>query len=248
MNKSEVRFSPHTHRCTLINCGCYLAEWIKNINGTAWRAFSPPLDARLYHTDSPRLADTVGSCSMLPREKQGVVDSELKVLTFFPGISEAYIPLCVPQVYGTTNVRVADLSIIPMHIAAHTQGVCPRIPGPPLTHVRRFYVAAAAYVIGEKGMPCFSAGCLSRLTSLSRRYCYRQVPSLKPFANRRMCGDCILCISTVSISFQSAQDYHSASVNKRVRPHIPQRYLRNSIDENPGSPRCPSRKKYSNLK
>ncbi|EJT96829.1 alcohol oxidase, partial [Dacryopinax primogenitus] len=45
---------------------------------------------------------TVGSCSMLPREKGGVVDSRLKV-------------------YGTENVRVVDLSIVPLHIAAHTQ-------------------------------------------------------------------------------------------------------------------------------
>ena len=29
--------------------------------------------------------------------------------------------LCCPQVYGTANVRVADLSIIPMAVAAHTQ-------------------------------------------------------------------------------------------------------------------------------
>ncbi|KAF8958575.1 GMC oxidoreductase [Flammula alnicola] len=54
---------------------------------------------------------TVGSCSMLPRDKQGVVDPTLKV-------------------YGTTNLRVVDLSIVPLHIAAHTQ--------------------ATAYVIGEK--------------------------------------------------------------------------------------------------
>ncbi|KDR78169.1 hypothetical protein GALMADRAFT_1304439 [Galerina marginata CBS 339.88] len=54
---------------------------------------------------------TVGSCSMLPRIQGGVVDPKLKV-------------------YGTTNVRVADISIVPLHIAAHTQ--------------------ATAYVIGEK--------------------------------------------------------------------------------------------------
>ncbi|KDQ20130.1 hypothetical protein BOTBODRAFT_27544 [Botryobasidium botryosum FD-172 SS1] len=45
---------------------------------------------------------TAGTCSMLPRDKGGVVDSRLKV-------------------YGTTNVRVVDLSVIPLHIMAHTQ-------------------------------------------------------------------------------------------------------------------------------
>ncbi|KAH9934323.1 GMC oxidoreductase [Fomitopsis serialis] len=53
----------------------------------------------------------LGSCSMLPRDKNGVVDSTLKV-------------------YGTKNVRVADLSVIPMEISAHTQ--------------------SAAYYVGEK--------------------------------------------------------------------------------------------------
>ncbi|KIM67333.1 GMC oxidoreductase [Scleroderma citrinum Foug A] len=43
----------------------------------------------------------VGTLSMLPKEKGGVVDTELKV-------------------YGTSNIRVADLSIVPLHIAAHT--------------------------------------------------------------------------------------------------------------------------------
>ena len=42
---------------------------------------------------------------MLPQDKGGVVDPTLKV-------------------YGTTNIRVVDLSIIPVHIAAHTQGKC----------------------------------------------------------------------------------------------------------------------------
>lgn len=49
---------------------------------------------------------------MLPRDKQGVVDPNLLV-------------------YGTKNVRIVDISIIPLHIAAHTQ--------------------ATAYAIGEKG-------------------------------------------------------------------------------------------------
>ncbi|PBK65779.1 alcohol oxidase [Armillaria solidipes] len=47
---------------------------------------------------------TVGTASMLPRNKGGVVDSRLKV-------------------YGTTNIRVVDLSIAPMHVSAHTQSL-----------------------------------------------------------------------------------------------------------------------------
>ncbi|KAK7029895.1 GMC oxidoreductase [Favolaschia claudopus] len=57
------------------------------------------------------IRDTVGSCSMLPKEKGGVVDPQLKV-------------------YGTNNLRVVDISIIPIHLATHTH--------------------ATAYVIAEK--------------------------------------------------------------------------------------------------
>jgi len=43
---------------------------------------------------------SAGSCSMLPREDGGVVDNKLKV-------------------FGTANIRVIDISIIPLHITAH---------------------------------------------------------------------------------------------------------------------------------
>lgn len=48
-------------------------------------------------------SDTVGTLSMLPREKNGVVDGSLRV-------------------YGTKNIRVVDLSVVPLQISAHTQG------------------------------------------------------------------------------------------------------------------------------
>jgi choline dehydrogenase-like flavoprotein len=44
----------------------------------------------------------IGTASMLPQNQGGVVDPSLKV-------------------YGTSNVRVVDASIIPLHIAAHVQ-------------------------------------------------------------------------------------------------------------------------------
>lgn len=49
------------------------------------------------------VADTLGTLSMLPREHNGVVNPRLLV-------------------YGTKNIRVADLSIVPLQLAAHTQG------------------------------------------------------------------------------------------------------------------------------
>ncbi|KZS98842.1 GMC oxidoreductase [Sistotremastrum niveocremeum HHB9708] len=58
-----------------------LADWVKSSIGST------------YHT--------LGTLSMLPKEKNGVVDPTLKV-------------------YGTKNIRVVDLSIVPLHIAAHT--------------------------------------------------------------------------------------------------------------------------------
>lgn len=45
---------------------------------------------------------------MLPKDKGGVVDHTLKV-------------------YGTTNLRVVDLSVVPLHVGTHTQCKIPRI-------------------------------------------------------------------------------------------------------------------------
>jgi len=59
-----------------------IQDWVTAMFGTTWH--------------------TCGSCSMLPRDKGGVVDPELKV-------------------YGTNNLRVVDLSIIPLHFASHSQ-------------------------------------------------------------------------------------------------------------------------------
>ncbi|KAH9899627.1 hypothetical protein C8Q73DRAFT_680554 [Cubamyces lactineus] len=47
---------------------------------------------------------TASSCSMLPQENGGVVDPQLKV-------------------YGTEKLRVVDLSVVPLHFAAHTQAM-----------------------------------------------------------------------------------------------------------------------------
>lgn len=61
-----------------------ISEWLRdNVRST-------------YHTTS--------SCSMLPKEDGGVVDSRLKV-------------------YGTTNIRVVDLSVVPVQIGSHTQAM-----------------------------------------------------------------------------------------------------------------------------
>lgn len=58
------------------------AEWIKSTFGTTWH--------------------TAGGCAMLPREKGGVVDTNLKI-------------------HGTTNLRVVDLSVVPLHFSSPPQ-------------------------------------------------------------------------------------------------------------------------------
>ncbi|KAK3716466.1 hypothetical protein LTR37_006362 [Vermiconidia calcicola] len=59
-----------------------------------WEAYVRNNTNTFYHP--------VGTCAMLPREDGGVVDSSL-------------------MVYGTTNLRVVDASVIPVLLAAHPQ-------------------------------------------------------------------------------------------------------------------------------
>lgn len=96
------------------------------------------------------LSDTVGSLSMLPLEDDGVVDHNLKVLLPLTTSSSPCETLC-RQVYKTTNIRVADLSIIPLHIGAHTQGLSMLCTF--LVHLcnRCDPSLAAAYAIAEQG-------------------------------------------------------------------------------------------------
>jgi hypothetical protein len=77
---------------------------------------------------------------MLPRDKGGVVDPRLKVRNYLRSYpcpftySRAIIR--GRQVYGTHNLRVVDLSILPLHIGAPTQS----------TSLPCFHVCACANV------------------------------------------------------------------------------------------------------
>ncbi len=60
---------------------------------------------------------------MLPKDDGGVVDRNLKVrVTEFNAMTDQYCCLYAPKVYGSTNIRVADLSIVPLHIGGHPVG------------------------------------------------------------------------------------------------------------------------------
>lgn len=58
-----------------------LEKWLRDNVGTTWHA--------------------LGTCKMLPREQNGVVDASLSV-------------------YGVKGLKVADLSIVPRNVAANT--------------------------------------------------------------------------------------------------------------------------------
>ncbi|KAG1883620.1 alcohol oxidase [Suillus subluteus] len=62
-----------------------------------------------------------GTASMLPRSANGVVDNELKVKVNLEHDCLRDELTDFVQVYGTTNLRVADASIFPIHLGTHPQ-------------------------------------------------------------------------------------------------------------------------------
>lgn len=106
-------------------------NFIKRTMGTTFREWPRHvLASRIERLASPR-SDTSSTASMLPRKWNGVVDPELRV-------------------YGTRNLRVAELSIIPLHVAAHTQCASAQ-PWFGMNDVLTVRFAALAYAIGEQG-------------------------------------------------------------------------------------------------
>ncbi|KAI0072987.1 alcohol oxidase [Panus rudis PR-1116 ss-1] len=87
-----------------VNTDAEIAQWAKRYSSTT------------YHT--------AGTCSMLPEDKDGVVDPELKVRLTSPAKDSCHHLQCNPdviQVYGTDNLRIVDMSILPLQFAAHPQ-------------------------------------------------------------------------------------------------------------------------------
>lgn len=93
--------------------------WIKAHLLTTFRMSSDLREDCCAHMYS----DTVGSCSMLPKDKGGVVDPSLKVCRH---PIHHHTLLTTPQVYGTTNLRVADISVVPLHFGSHS--LCMPLP------------------------------------------------------------------------------------------------------------------------
>jgi choline dehydrogenase-like flavoprotein len=86
------------------------AEWVKGDVRTEYHpVVSAPFNPLLIRAVKPSAdddpgGDTQGTASMLPRSQNGVVDPNLLV-------------------YGTSNVRLVDLSVLPLHLSTHPQSV-----------------------------------------------------------------------------------------------------------------------------
>ncbi|KAF7345021.1 GMC oxidoreductase [Mycena venus] len=77
LKSSVIREVDPGPNCKNTDGSGFETDYIKNTHGTSWRK---SLLSRSGRNILKLLLDTIGSCSMLPREKQGVVDPELKVI------------------------------------------------------------------------------------------------------------------------------------------------------------------------
>src|SRR5262245_51311540 len=89
----------------------FYTEYIKNNLSTTWRKL---FFMHLQFFLRVLFVDTVGSCSMLPREKQGVVDFQLKVHS---AVLEFFIAFLMP-VLGLWNDQLACLRYL-YHTTSH---------------------------------------------------------------------------------------------------------------------------------
>jgi len=83
-------------------------------------------------TNSGTTYHPIGTCSMLPRDMGGVVDTRLIV-------------------YGTGNIRVVDSSIIPLHMSAHTMGTTYGVAEKAAEIIKRKYYAVQEVASASDG-------------------------------------------------------------------------------------------------
>lgn len=104
--------------------------------------------------------DSCGTCSLAPQDKGGVVDARLKVrVSSSSRINPQLVLSSALQVYGTKNIRVSDLSILPLITVVHTQGMISHSfeDRPGLT--ASITVAATTYGIAEQGSCIYDRIC-----------------------------------------------------------------------------------------
>ena len=86
------------------------------------------------------------------------------------------------KVYGTTNIRIVDMSVVPLHFAGHAQCECSFC----YSSSGRWYNAiATAYVIGEKGkqtkskrsaeLDCFTVSLAADIIDISSRALFKSI-------------------------------------------------------------------------
>lgn len=95
-----------------------------NVNGDDMYDFIRRTSGTTYHP--------IGTCSMLPRDQGGVVDTRLIV-------------------YGTGNIRVVDSSIIPLHMSAHTMGTTYGVAEKAAEIIKRKYYAVQETASSSEG-------------------------------------------------------------------------------------------------